>query len=190
VDVRGPKRFLASTANVSLGGLLATTPETFAPDTQIWVRFNLPSGQTVSTQAVVVHSAPGHAMGLRFLGLSAGALDAISHFASRVINHTRRGLRVPRRTHIMLRRSFENTTDAEMAETVLVSRHGGLAICRADFAVDDRLYLWWPERQRGAEVRIIFRHELGSAGLAEVAFEFVDSDNFWEMEFPEPPSLD
>ena len=189
VDVRGPKRFLASTGNVSLGGLLATTPETFAPETQIWVRFNLPSGQTVSTQAVVVHEEPGQAMGLRFVGLPDGAVEAITHFASRVINHTRRGLRVPRRTHIMLRRSFENTVDAEMAETVLVSRYGGLVICRADFALDDRLYLWWPARSRGAEVRVVFRHELGSAGLAEVGFEFVDSDNFWEMDFPEPPQL-
>lgn len=186
VDVRGPKRFLANTGNVSLGGILAETPETFAPDTTIWVRFNLPTGQTVSTEAVVVHAAPGKAMGLRFVSLPAGAMEAITQFASRVINHTRRGLRVPRRTHIMLRRSFEDSAQSEMAETILVSRYGGLAICRADFAVDDRLYLWWPEREKGIEVRVVFRHELGSAGLAELAFEFVDAENFWEMEFEEP----
>lgn len=190
VDVRGPKRFLASTRNVSLGGMLAIADDTFSPETQVWVRFNLPSGQTVSTQAVVVHSEPGKAMGLRFVGLPESAGDALSEFTARVISHTRRGLRVPRRTHIMLRHTVEDASHAEMAETVLVSQHGGLAICRADFAVDDRLYLWWPEKERGAEIRIIFRHELGSAGLAEVAFEFIDAENFWGMEFPEPPSLD
>src|SRR5687767_4158704 len=108
VDVRGPKRFLASSSNVSLGGMLAVTDDTFAPDTQLWVRFNLPSGQTVSTQAVVVHSAPGKAMGMRFVGLPETAVAAIEQFAARVINHTRRGLRVPRRTHVMLRHTVED----------------------------------------------------------------------------------
>jgi len=72
-----------------------------------------------------------------------------------------------------------------MAETVVLSKHGGLMVTRARFALGAIIYLHWPGGRRGAYVRIVHRREEGAGGLAELGFEFTQEINFWGLNFPD-----
>jgi hypothetical protein len=63
---------IGRTDNISLTGLLLRTRETFAPGTEVIVRFHLPpgpSGPLVESLARVVRAEEGAWMGMRFLEL-------------------------------------------------------------------------------------------------------------------------
>ncbi|MCI0402988.1 MAG: PilZ domain-containing protein [Acidobacteria bacterium] len=182
---QGGRKYRGRTANVGEGGLFIHTPFTFAPYTELTIHFALHGGNSVDALAVVRHRKAGAHMGLMFVELSEGARHAIAEHVSKTQPHHRRGSRFARRFDVVLRwHDLGGTEHEESAYTLLVSRYGGSAACAHRFKAGEDAFLWWPEQNRGAPIRIVFR-QLGTQGeLVEVGFEFKDPAEFWPVEFP------
>ncbi len=179
----GDKKLLCRTENISIGGFLAQCRNAPPASTELTVLFNLPNGTTINTHGIVRHRH-GAKFGVQFSSLPARGREALEGFTTRMENFTRRGERKPRRVHVTLRSTRPDQENAEqMAETVLLSRNGGLMICRAQFEVGERLRLYWPEKRRYAEILIVFRRRCGTADLVELGFEFLERGNFWGLDF-------
>ncbi len=104
--------------------------------------------------------------------------------------YRRRSGRIARRLTVVLRwKDLDGNPHEDLAETVLLSRYGGLLVCSTRFKSGEEAYLWWPEKQRGSQVRVVYRRLGGSEDLVEVGFEFLDIENFWGIDFPpeKPP---
>ncbi len=71
---------LGQTKNISTGGLLVESRDTFESQTNVIVRFNLPSGRAVQVDGVVVRSESGVHMGIRFVQLKADDRKIIDDF--------------------------------------------------------------------------------------------------------------
>lgn len=84
VEVLGPGAGgVGRIQDISLGGLLMASPETFPPRTEVAVRFNLPPippGRPVEGQGIVAHAEPGVKMGIQFLLLKDDDRKAIAEF--------------------------------------------------------------------------------------------------------------
>lgn len=180
----GNSSTLGEAQNLSLGGLLLRTARILDCGTEVTVRFNLPTGHSISTRCVVVHAQPGNQVGLRFVQLEEHNRRAMAQFIRRMGLYTRRGARITKRLHVTLRATNVLPALPEMAETIALSRHGGLLVTRARLATGEDVHLWWPEAKRGAKARIVHRRISGTAGLLELGFEFIDESNFWQLEFP------
>ena len=176
---------IISSQNISMGGMLLEWQRSPLPSgTEIRVLFNLPTGHSVSSPARVMHSDNG-AMGIQFSELEEPSRMALSRFLRRVMTYTRRGVRLTRRMHVTIRGVDSPACAFELAETIVISRHGGLLSTRAQFFQGDQIFLWWPEGRRGTNVRVVNRRPSGTAGLTELGFEFVQDFGFWGMEFPD-----
>jgi len=177
---------LATTDNVSAGGLLVECDPVLPRGTEVHLRFTLPNGFYVETDARVAHAKDGFGMGIEMIGLTQEAKEEISELARRIIGYTRRGARLPRQFNVMLQKTAQKgDAEGEMAQTILISRHGGLLATRARFKQDDPVYLWSPAHKKGSFATIIFRNVRGIDGLAEMGFRFNDNENFWGVDFPE-----
>lgn len=187
---KGGEEGSGQTANVSQGGLLVKTGRPFDPDTEVVVQFTLPDGSRIEALGTVRHKQAVGQMGVMFVELGQDAQRAIARHVSAVRPYVRRSPRIPRRLAIVLRwRDLQGADHEEPASTLLVSRHGGLAACATRFKPGQDAFLWWPEKECGSQIRMVFR-QLGRLGdLAEVGFEFKDEDNFWQMEFPAETSF-
>src|SRR5882724_10880972 len=176
VELRVENQILmATTDNVSAGGLLVECDPVLPRGTEIQLRFSLPNGFYVETPARVAHAKSGYGMGLEMLGL-----------ARRIIGYTRRGARLPRQFNVMMQKSAQKgDVEGEMAQTILISRHGGLLVTRARFKADEAIYLWSPAHKKGSFATIVFRNIRGIDGLAEIGFRFNGDENFWGVDFPE-----
>ena len=75
---------IGRTENISQGGLLVYTRETFDASTKVIVRFNLSPGHLIEAPGVVMHSLPQVSMGIKFLQLKDNDRKAIEEF----IRHT------------------------------------------------------------------------------------------------------
>ena len=75
---------LGHTKNISAGGLLVESRDTFESQTNVIVRFNLPSGRAVQADGVVVHSESGVHMGIRFMQLKDDDRDIIEDFVQQI----------------------------------------------------------------------------------------------------------
>lgn len=74
---------LGRSRDISEGGLLVFTTETFEPQTEVVVRFNLPPsppGVPIEAQGVVVHVQPGEQLGIQFFELTDQQRQAIAQF--------------------------------------------------------------------------------------------------------------
>ncbi len=71
---------LGRTENISQGGLLVHTRETFDASTNVIVRFNLSPGHLIEAPGVVMHSLPQVSMGIKFLKLKDDDRKAIEEF--------------------------------------------------------------------------------------------------------------
>ena len=71
---------LGRTKNISQGGLLVYTRETFDASTKVIVRFNLSPGHLIEAPGVVMHSLPQVSMGIKFLQLKDDDRKAIEEF--------------------------------------------------------------------------------------------------------------
>ncbi len=71
---------LGRTENISQGGLLVYTRETFDASTKVIVRFNLSPGHLIEAPGVVMHSLPQVSMGIKFLQLKDDDRKAIEEF--------------------------------------------------------------------------------------------------------------
>lgn len=105
--------------------------------------------------------------------------------AAPVKAYARRSGRIPRRANVILhRRDPEGRWTEIPAETRVLSRHGCLVACPARLKLGDEVLLWSPERVRGVQARVVFRPLSVTTHLVDIGFEFLDSDDFWAIEFP------
>jgi len=195
VEVRsGDAKTITNTLNLSVGGmLLQPQQESLALGTEVRLLFNLPTGHSISANAKVVHLATGakvvhvmgSAVGLQFTDMTEESRIALSRFLRRMIVYVRRGVRLTKRMQVTVRGVASPESAIEMAETIVITRHGGLLSTRAGFAVDEQIFLWWPDGKRGTNARVVHRRSTGTAGLTEVGFEFLQDFNFWGLDFPE-----
>jgi 6-pyruvoyl-tetrahydropterin synthase len=189
-------KHVGRSGNISVGGVLILGRDTFDPNTEVVVRFRLPTGYPIETGGVVAHRKTGAQMGIKFLRLDEHNRQAIREFVQEVKPYSRRGHRVARRLRLMLRwRDLQGNSHEEQAETLSLSRYGGLLVTKVRLKAGENVFLWWPERQRGAHARIVFRRLGAQGNLAELGFEFLNVENFWGIDFPtdtalREPSLD
>ncbi len=71
---------LGRTENVSVGGVLVVTRETFEANTRVIVRFNVSPGHLIEAPGVVMHSLPQVSMGIKFVQLKDDDRKAIEEF--------------------------------------------------------------------------------------------------------------
>ncbi|MGZ4812942.1 MAG: PilZ domain-containing protein [Terriglobales bacterium] len=95
----------------------------------------------------------------------------------------RRGRRIPMRLPVMIHwREPQGTWREVPAETRMLSRHGCLVSCEARIKLSDEVMVWWLERGRYTQARVVFR-KVSSDEAVELALEFVGMDDFWQMDF-------
>ena len=176
----GERLFLCNTEDISVGGLGAKCPKPPAVATRLRLLFNLPNAASVSTDAIVRYVRADR-FGVQFLDLLPEAHGALDDYTRRALGYTRNGHRIAKRLTVTLR-SGATGAEEEVAETVVLSRHGGRLVCRAHFKVGDELALHWPGEHRDAPVRVVFRRLSGPSGLIELGFQFLDTQDFWQME--------
>lgn len=175
---------MGSTQSLGAGGLSLQCNASFAPGEELWVRFNLPTGHSVYARAVVLHPLAAGTFGLEFTGLQETDHAALLSFCRKILGYQRRSERVARRFHVTVWRADEDRGQTEqLAETLLVSRHGGLLMCRAHFLTGETVCICRPQALRIAKARIVDRKESGHGGPVEIAFEFLDTSNFWDIDF-------
>lgn len=183
VEVKTRSRlFIGQIENISVGGLLVSSAPPPAIASELQLLFNLAAGRTVSAAAVVRH-ARGNTFGVEFHDLSPAAQEAITEFCESQLGHVRRSGRVPKRLLVTLKGKRKTDQD-ELAETVTLSRNGGLLASRARFFVGNRLELFWPEKKRHTEIEIV-SSQPAPTGLLELGFQFVNPEtDFWDFDFP------
>lgn len=118
--------------------------------------------------------------GVQFLGLPPEAHQALDDYTRRILGYTRNGKCIAKRLTVTLRSGLMGAKE-EVAETVVLSRHGGRLVCRAHFKAGEELRLHWPEQNRGARIRVVFRRPWGPSDVVELGFRFLDADDFWQM---------
>ena len=170
--------------NLSLGGLLASCHEPFDHKTELVMQFTLPNGRAVRAFGRVAYVVPGRKYGIQFTDLDPQGQVELEMFTQQMLGYNRRSGRIPYRVHVRLRPA-ENGGAEEPAMTVLASRNGGLLVCRSHYLKGQEFYLAWPEREAEARARVVFDQVWESDHLVELGFEFVEAENFWDLEFPD-----
>jgi PilZ domain len=184
-EVVGGRTTQGRTGDVSVGGILVLSKATIAPRSEVRVRFDLPGGRHVEVDGEVVHSTPGVRTGIKFLHLGEDDRQAIAEYVERIKPYKRRSARLPRRLLVSLRwQDLQGDWHEEPAETVLISRHGGMILTPARVKPGETTVVVWPETRQEAEACIVFRKLGGVRNLCELGFEFIGTDNFWGIEFP------
>ena len=179
-------RCVARIANVSLGGILVLCRDTLPNDTEVVVSLTLPDGHPFTCAGTVTHIRPHLHMAIRFHQLTIEDANALGRFVEQAKKYVRRSGRITRRLALRL---YWTDLDAQSqnaaAETITLSRHGGLLICGERMKLGQEFYLEWLEGSRGAHARVVSR-VLGATGnLVELGFEFLVVQNFWDLDFPE-----
>ncbi|HEV2020905.1 MAG TPA: hypothetical protein VGQ94_00080, partial [Terriglobales bacterium] len=88
------------------------------------------------------------------------------------------------RLSVMLRwTDLEGQVREESAHTLTLSRYGCLLTCRTRFRLGDNVYIWWPEKERGVHVRIVWRRLGGPGNATEMGVEFLGDNDFWGAHF-------
>jgi PilZ domain len=172
--------------SLSVGGALASCRERFDPQTELAMLFQLPTGFRIHAFGRVAYAMPERHFGVAFVDLDPDAQLHLEEFTQKELGYTRRSSRVPHRTHLTIK-SLESagSHDEESADTVLVSRNGGLLVCSATYKEGENIYLWSPERNCGTRARVVFQHVWGPGSLVEVGFEFLTDEDFWKIDFAE-----
>jgi hypothetical protein len=97
----------------------------------------------------------------------------------------RRSPRLPQKIPVVLSWTDEHGRHREEgAETVLLSQHGTLLKTPVDLPVEHRLRLRVPETKSEAEAEVIWVQKGEAPGGVELGIEFVEAENFWEIDFP------
>jgi hypothetical protein len=96
----------------------------------------------------------------------------------------RRSGRIARHLHIVLFwRDPQGNTEEIAAETLVLSQHGCRVACPVRLKLGDEVIVRWPERHRDTHARIVFRILDVKKDFVELGFEFLDTDNFWGIDF-------
>ena len=181
---RGDTVLMGSTDVFSAGGMGLTCATPLTVGEELWLRFNLPTGHSVHTRGTVLNQYGPGKFGIGFVGLQEADHEALVAFCRRMLGYQRRSERLARRFHLTVWRAGEQREQCEeMAETLLVSQHGGLMMCRAPFRVDEVVYISWPQERRVEKAKIVGRKESSHGGPVELAFEFLESADFWKIQF-------
>jgi PilZ domain len=99
--------------------------------------------------------------------------------------YSRRSGRIARHLDIVLHWRNPNGNSEEIAaETLVLSQHGCRVACPVRLKLRDEVIVWWPERHRDTRARIIFRVLDAQKDFVELGVEFLDTENFWEIDFP------
>ncbi len=97
--------------------------------------------------------------------------------------HGRRGCRIAIRLPLMLHwRAPQGTWREVPAETRMLSQHGCLLACSARITLHDEVMVWWLEKMRYTQARVVFR-SVSADDAVELALEFLDNGDFWGMDF-------
>ena len=171
---------LGTTEDISIGGMRVSSPVRLDRERDVWLRFNLPAGYSVRTRGAVVYNHAENRVGLSFGELATTDHSALTASLASLLGYARRGERKARRIHLTVRPIGGLEAEAEMAETLFVSPHGGLLVSRAHWKLLERVCITWPERKQSAGARIVYRRVAGPGGLAEFGFHFEDADTFWD----------
>ncbi|MGZ4821994.1 MAG: PilZ domain-containing protein [Terriglobales bacterium] len=169
--------------SLSVGGALASCRESFDLHTELAMLFQLPSGFRVQAFGKVRYATPGRHFGVAFVDLDREGQLQLEEFTQKMLGYARRSNRVPYRTHLTVRLSEGDTQAEESAETVLVSKNGGLFVCRSNYKEGQDIFLYSPERKSGARARVVFQHVWATGSLVEVGFEFLGEEDFWNIDF-------
>jgi PilZ domain len=183
VEVKTRSRlFIGQIENISIGGVMVSSQPIPAVSTEIQLLFNLAVGRTISATGVVRHTG-NKTFGVEFHDLPPAAQESIAEYCRTILGHERRSGRIPKRLLVTLRGKRKQDQD-ELAETITLSRNGGLLACRARFVVGNHLELFWPEKKRQVEIEIVSSNAAAN-GLLELGFQFANpSFDFWELDFP------
>jgi len=97
----------------------------------------------------------------------------------------RRSPRLPQKTAVVLSWTDEHGRQREEgAETILLSRYGTLVRSPVALPVEQRLRLRVPETKNEAEAEVIWLQEGEAPEHNELGIEFLEAENFWEIDFP------
>jgi hypothetical protein len=170
--------------NLSVGGVLTSCRERFDLQTELAMLFSLPTGFRIHAFGRVIYVVPERHFGVAFIDLDQEAQLHLEEFTQKMLGYARRSSRVPYRTHLTIRSlDSAGSQQEESADSVLVSRNGGLLVCRASYSVGQEVDLWLPEKQNGARARVVFQHVWSAGGLVEVGVEFLTDEDFWKIDF-------
>jgi hypothetical protein len=169
--------------SLSVGGVLASCRESFDPQTELAMLFQLPTGFRIHAFGRVAYAVTERHFGVAFVDLDRDAKLQLEEFTQKALGYARRSSRVPHRTHLTIRSLEAGSHDEESANTVLVSRKGGLLVCRTTYKEGENIYLWSPERKCGARARVVFHQVWATGSLVEVGFEFLADEDFWNVDF-------
>ena len=172
---------MGTTEVIAIGGLGARCEMAPPNLSELGLMFNLPTGTSVRTVGMVRYVLPGR-FGVQFTGLPDEARKVLAEYTRKVLGYVRRSGRVARRVHVTLRSLMTPGAADQLAETVVLSRNGGRLVCRTRFKVGEQLRLYWPDQQREAQVRVVFRQLCGTGELADIGFEFLSKEDFWGAE--------
>ena len=135
---------VGETENISAGGMLLRCQQLFGRGAQMTVLFNLSAGFSVQTTCTVVHTLPESRMGLQFLNLSHHLQSELNDFLMELLSYTRRGMRIDKRLVVTVCVQRGEGYQEELAETVMLSQHGGLLVCRGNFQEEEDVSIYWP----------------------------------------------
>jgi len=173
-----------TTVNISLGGVLILCSDPFPSQTAVRVDLTLPHGYRLECSGTVVHSQPSTRMAIQFQGLNETARDAILSHVQQFKVQARRSNRISRQIQLEIEwHDAQGARQKSSAQTLVLSRYGALIACEPRLKVGDEILVCWPERQRSAYARVVFRRLAGAGQQVDLAFEFSDDANFWDIEF-------
>jgi len=99
--------------------------------------------------------------------------------------YQRRSLRIVLRVPLLINKAEPSpSTEWEIAETVVVSLHGGLIRTRQSFDVGATLDLRKPVEEISARARVVWSARHNRLGTFDVGFEILDQPGFWGVRFP------
>ncbi len=102
---------------------------------------------------------------------------------SRSPARSRRGCRLAIGLPLMLHwREPQGAWREVPAQTRLLSRHGCLLACSARITLHDEVMVWWLEKNRYTQARVVFR-SVAAGEEIELALEFLGNEDFWTMDF-------
>ena len=192
---------LGRSRDISIGGLLIETPETFAEGAAVIVRFFLPGQpRPIETAGRVMRVAEGKSMGITFMGLRrvdeeriVGYIQQMEGVDPREFSFTasppsapeRRSSRIPRRMSVILTwQDDEGHPQQEAAETHLLSQHGAMVMSFTELQPGQILRLVVPDSGKQGVSRVVWMRAAPLPGRVEVGLELLGAENFWGMEFP------
>ncbi|HXE74993.1 MAG TPA: PilZ domain-containing protein [Candidatus Xenobia bacterium] len=207
VEAQSTRRsVLGQGKNISVGGMLVETPDTFPIHTSVVVRFVLPKDRyRIEAAGRVVWEDEGRFMGIAFTGLTDAHEKKIAEYAAEAQEEpsplipapvqgtelNRRSGRVLRRVAVILSwQDADGHPQVEATETQLLSKHGALVLVSSDLIKGQLIWVTEADSNRKSQARVVFAMASQTPGKRAVAFELLGIEDFWGIEFPpaHPPS--